>query len=111
MPDTLLYITVTLEMCVLASYRLNSLRGIVSSIKNESLIVGNSFFAPAVSTKNKKPSCCWDGGCDLRITRSEGYTRLGDWWPEDGSRAGFRSVVFLNIFRRWTKSKKKRLCQ
>jgi len=87
-------------MCVLASYRLHSPSGIVSSVKNESVIVRNFFLAPAVSTKDKKPSCCWDGGCDLKIARSQGYTRLGDSWPEDGSRAGSRNVVFLNIFRR-----------
>lgn len=74
-------------MCVLASHRLNSPRGIVSSMKNESEIVGNSFLAPAVSTKDKKPSCCWDGGCDLRIARSKGYTRSAANLPKHGGRA------------------------
>ena len=66
-------------MCVLASCRLKFPRVIVISIKNESVIVCNSFLAPATSTLDKKPSYCWDGGCDLRVARSKGYTRLGDW--------------------------------
>ena len=52
-------------MCVLASYRLKFPRAIVISIKNEFVIVWNSFLAPAASTLDKK---------NLHIAGIEGVT-------------------------------------